>query len=132
MKPGELWPDFEAWKEYGIEKKYESINPTSLKKSKKESERSWFGLGRRNGWLGHFNFTYKTKTTAFNDLSSWHKFGQDHKYVSRIKTSMAQSHDAIERSWYSKGYYEGWLDKFKFKSSTYNKGILCKLLFTFK
>ena len=69
MSRKKRWLNFEEWKEYGVERGYEGRNPTSLYKSDRGDERSWYGKGSRNSWIKEFAFSRVNRVSGFWDDS---------------------------------------------------------------
>lgn len=58
------------------------------------------------------------RTVPWQDFESWKQHGIDHKYDERNPRSLAYSKNKQERSLYSKGYLEDWIEGFEFERLT--------------
>ncbi len=110
------WGSFEEWKDYGVKERYEERNPKSLEKSKNKTERSWYFKGYREGWTDKFLF--RRLKGFFGSFEEWKAYGLERGYDERNPVSLHKSKDKTERSWHTKGVYEGWLNKFLFARMT--------------
>ena len=63
------------------------------------------------------------------DYESWKEYGLTHMYNERNPSSLAESKNKNERSWYDKGFREKWLKNFEFERK---KGRWKDLEFTLK
>lgn len=120
------WQTKEEWIDYGIKHGYEMRNPNSFYESEKNLEKKWYNRGTSKKWIKNFNFKRKrsecNKDIINLSFEDWISYGVKHSYEERNPTSLADSKDPIERSWYYKGSVNKWLDLFNFKRK-YNKWI---------
>ncbi len=107
------WQTWEEWRKYGIEMGYDKRNPWSFQKSEDKEERSWYGKGLREKWVGGFNF--KRKESNWGDKEEWIKYGIERGYDKRNPSSLSNSEDKEERIWYARGNHKKWLGEFDFE-----------------
>ena len=110
------WQTCEDWKEYGLTHMYNERNPFSLSESKNKEERSWYTKGQRRGWLENFGFKKIRLYNLFNNFKEWKQYGIDKEFNERNRTSLQNSKNKEERSWYQKGQKNKWLKDFEFKA----------------
>jgi len=110
------WKTFEEWKKYGIDKEFNEKNLKSLNKSKNKTERSWYYKGGNKRWLKNFEFKRKHSNLFRNfSLKQWKKYGLSYRFNQRSPSSLFESKNKDERSWYNKGKKKKWLGKFEFE-----------------
>jgi transposase-like protein len=51
--------NFDEWKDYGLDRSYQTTNPKNLEKSDDPEKRSWYRRGNKNKWLKNFPFEWK-------------------------------------------------------------------------
>ena len=113
--------NFEEWKNYGIKREYNKINPISLAHGQNNEERSWYARGsymRKEKWLKRFPFKRKRIEGRWRTYNEWKNYGMNRGYNELSPVSLEKSEDREDRSWYSKGTImkkEKWLSKFHFK-----------------
>lgn len=114
---------FSGWRDYGLQRQFEEINSSRIKKSKNKRERCWYNKGQKEGWLKRFGFKREREKSQFDNFEKWKKYGLEHNYNERSPRSLIKSEDKKERSWYNRGYYKKWLRGFSFirvKNFTFN------------
>lgn len=110
------WKNYEEWEEYGIDNRYEKINVTVLKDSKKKCERRWYYIGRRKNWLKDFNFNnIRDKGFSFKNFEDWKEYGMNQGFNKNYPSDLINSKEKTERSWYKKGSKNCWISRFDFK-----------------
>jgi hypothetical protein len=55
------------------------------------------------------------ETVPWEDFPAWKKYGIEHEYDKRTRSSLHGSKSREERSWYFKGNRNSWIWKFPFK-----------------
>ena len=110
------WPDFETWKNDGLSREYNKINPASLQRSDNKIEKSWYKRGRRKGW--NSNFIYESRLRIipieFKNKSQWKEYGIERGYNQKNSTALKKSNDPLEKYWHYKGSENKWLSYFPF------------------
>ncbi len=113
LRENKLFESFQQWKLFGIDKAYNSRNPTSLEESPEITDRRWYALGQRKGWIKKFNFSKKRKDD-YEDYGEWEKEGKKKKYYNLTPTQLRKSDNKEERSWYNNGIRRNWSKSFKY------------------
>jgi hypothetical protein len=98
------WQTFEKWNNYGLENRYDEINPNIIKRSKKKIERSWYAKGIREGWTKTFKFAKIKNYSIWKTKKCWKSFGLRKKYDQKAPKELQKSKEKIERSWLQVGY----------------------------
>ncbi len=113
-----------SWKQYGIEQGYNSRNSKSISKSTNDDERSWYIKGAQEKWLRNFKFQRIKggNKPVFREFEPWQQEGMRRGYNQKNSTSLADSEDKEERSWYCRGARMKWLGKFGFSRKINNSG----------
>ena len=106
--------DSSQWENLGRILGYDKINPQRLQESINSKERAWVYKGYREGWTPNFNFSRIKEKSPFKSYEHWKSYGIVNKYHKRNIKSLEDSEYKGERSWFSKGYYNGWVKKFEF------------------
>jgi len=106
------WPDYKSWREFGIANDYNSNSPTDMRRSENELQKSWFIRGMNKKWVKDFDFTRKTIHGMWKTKDEWQQHGEDNGYEGRNPNELFDSENNLERSWYHKGWGEGWLNDF--------------------
>tara|TARA_Y100000310_G_scaffold284177_1_gene306799 strand:- start:8869 stop:10053 length:1185 start_codon:yes stop_codon:yes gene_type:complete len=109
-----IWPDFKAWKEFGISHGFDQRNPTKIKDSKIHKARSWYNYGQVNRWLQNFDFQRKKIDPNFADFKAWKEHGLKREYDQRNTHSLRRSASLEDRSWIRFGESRKWIDDFNF------------------
>jgi len=78
----ELWPNRKIWVEYGNERGNDKLNPTMLKNSESDVQRSWYNRGRMEKWLRDFPFERR----VYEIIARSPKL----KYISKLPLSTAE------------------------------------------
>lgn len=105
------YQNFEEWKDYGIGKSYDKINPTRLARSEDPKERAWYKRGINLKWIKDFDFQRINHWQAFEE---WENYGIKNKFHQRSPKSLKSSEDSKERNWYNRGTTKRWIKNFQF------------------
>jgi len=106
----------EEWEQHGLDNNYDERNSTSLANSKDKKERSWYTKGCGEGWLNDFEFSALSKKSPYQTQEEWEQHGLDNNYNERNPKSLSKSKIKAERSWYGRGRYKEWVQKFEFSA----------------
>ena len=98
------YKNLKKWQEYGLSNDYDKRNPSSLKRSEKKEERGWYAKGNIQKWLKYFEFERKRHKFGlpFKNIGEWRKYGLDKDYDKRNPSSLSESKNKEEKSWYNK------------------------------
>ena len=107
--------NYDEWKQYGIEHGFDKRNPASLSRSKNKTERSWYVKSMKEKWIKNFEFKRLRFHNLFRNCKKWREFGLKNNYNERNPSSLAESKNKTERSWYYKGIKEEWIKDFEFR-----------------
>ncbi len=87
------WQNFESWKAYGLEKKYDKRNSVSLVRSNNKNEKSWYSKGAIKRWLKDFPFI-RIKDLKINSESKLKKFLKENPEAKEV-ASLASANGYI-------------------------------------
>ena len=127
------WEIKEEWIQYGLYNGYDKKSPTEICKSKIPEERSWYEAGGfkdkdDKSWRTKFPFSRERIQGRWKTEEEWKEYGFEHGFDKRNPTSLSESEDKKEKSWYNKGMKlkdendKTWASKFLFDRKEKPKG----------
>ncbi|MBI2173472.1 MAG: hypothetical protein HYT73_04700 [Candidatus Aenigmarchaeota archaeon] len=105
----------DEWRNHGIEKGYDNLSPSEVKRI----DQGWYERGRLKGWRDDFDFKRKRRIGLYNTEKDWRRGGIEHGY-DKMSSNEVQRTDA---SWYSKGSKKRWLVNFEFQKSITRRNL---------